>query len=448
MSRIFCIVGGGGGASNAANIMRRLDRDAHIDIFTDRSEIGNQPCEIPFVLKGVLSSWDDTIVFKRKFYEERGIKVHFNTAVDEIARAEKHVFAGGVAHDYDKLILDLGAIPTIPSIPDLDGYNEFTLSTNLKTAKSLQQAVSKYSEAAIIGVGQIGLELAEVLKDINYSRVYLLGWSDRVLRIYLDSDFASGIEARIRDRGIQLFLSTTINAVTTRNRRKVLLLPGSEIEADIIIFAVGSQPNVNLAKRAGLQIGESGAIALNEYLQTSDNDIYTIGDCAENWDAIWGQKRLYQTATNAARGGRIAATNAVLVNILPYKGTTLTFITECFGYQIGTVGITEEYARESGLDVQSVTIDTATRRRSFGGKTIHIKLIADLKTHALVGAQVISEELVAGKIDRLSVAIAQKMPIESLALIDTCYSPTIGTAYEPLIMALDELRMKLNKNYN
>jgi len=157
-----------------------------------------------------------------------------------------------------------------------------------------------------------------------------------------------------------------------------------------------------------------------------------------------GIKRLYQTATSAARGGRIAAANLVLRNVLPYRGTTMPFVMEVFGSQVGTVGFTESYAREKDIDVLSSTMTTATRRRAFGGKTIHIKLIADHKTRALIGAQLISEELVAGKIDRLAIAIAERTLVEKLALIDTCYHPTVGTAYEPLIMALDELRLKLD----
>jgi len=108
-----CIVGGGGGASNAANVIRRLDKEARIDIFTDRPEIGHQPCEIPFVLKGFLSSWDDTVVFRQKFYNERDVNVHLNTEVTEIYRKEKRLIAKDESYEYDRLILDLGAVPAI-----------------------------------------------------------------------------------------------------------------------------------------------------------------------------------------------------------------------------------------------------------------------------------------------------------------------------------------------
>lgn len=439
-----CIVGGGGGASNAANVIRRLNDEAQIDIFTDRAEIGNQPCEIPFVLKGDLPSWNDTFVFTRKFYDQRNVTVHLNNEVTEIIRAEKRLIAAGKGYNYDKLILDLGATPAIPPIPGIDGQNEFVLTTSLKTARVFQEAIPQHSTAAIMGTGQIAVEVAAVLRANNYEKIYLLGRSESLLRAYLDQDMAERVEARIRDKGIDLILRARVNSITSQNGKKILSLPDQELKVDFVFFATGSRPNVALAQRAGLEIGETGGILVDEYLQTSDPDIYAIGDCTENWDAILGLKRLYQTATSAARGGRIAATNLVRGNVLPYQGTTMPFIMEASGYQVGTVGFTESYARERGLDVLSNVTTTATRRRAFGGRTIHIKLIASRQTRALVGAQIMSEELVAGKIDRLSVAIAERVPVERLAVIDTCYSPTVGTAYEPLVMALDELRFKID----
>lgn len=438
------IIGGGAGASNAANMVRRLNEEAQIDIFTNRADIGNQPCEIPFVLRGDLASWQDSFVFSQKFYDQRNVNVHFNTQVTEIIPQEKHFVAGGEIYDYDKLILDLGAIPVIPPIPGIDGQNEYVLATDLKTARIFEGVIPRYSKAAIVGTGQIALEVAAILKVKNYDQIYLLGRSDRLLRAYLDKDMAGRVEQRVRERGIELILSAKIDSITSRNGKKVLVLPDRKIEVDFIFFATGSRPNRELAQRAGLQIGESGGILVNQYLQTSDRDIYAIGDCTENWDTILGIKRLYQTATSAARLGRIAATNLVLGDTLPYQGTAMPFITEVFDYQVGTVGFTESYARENNIDVLSNIVTTRSLRRVFGGKSIHIKLIADRKTQTLVGAQLISEEMVAGKIDRLAVAVTERIPIHKLSLIDTCYSPTTGSAYEATTMALDELRLKLD----
>jgi NADPH-dependent 2,4-dienoyl-CoA reductase/sulfur reductase-like enzyme len=439
-----CIVGGGGGASNAANIIRSLDKQAQIDIFTNRDEIGNQPCEIPFVLKGTLSSWESSFPFRDKFYRERNVQVHFNTEVTELVRDEKRLIAGGNSHSYDKAILDLGANPAIHHVLGLDGYNEFSLNSGLKQARAFEEAIPQYKSAAIIGVGQIALEVAAILKAKSYSQIYLVGRSDRILRAYLDKDVSEMVEDRIRENGIELVLSSKVRGVATKKNGKLLFLSDRDIEIDFVFLATGAEPNVELAQKADIRIGATGAIAVNEYLQTSDPDIYAIGDCMENRERITGAKIRYQTATNAARTGRIAGRNLILGNVVRYPGTVMPFITEIFGYQVGTVGFTETYAKECGLDVVSSITTTSTRRRVLGGKPIRIKLIADRGTRNLVGAQLIGEELVAGKIDRLAVAIAEEITVDQLSLADTCYSPTTGTGYEAVTMALDELGKELS----
>jgi NADPH-dependent 2,4-dienoyl-CoA reductase/sulfur reductase-like enzyme len=439
-----CIVGGGGGASNAANVIRSLDKQAYIEIFTDRDEIGNLPCEIPFVLKGTLPSWESSFAFRDKFYEERNIKVHLNTKVTEIVKREKHLMAGGESHKYDKAILNLGSSPNTPPIPGLDGHNEFVLSTGLNLARAFENAIPKYSKAAIIGVGQIALEVSAILKSKSYSQIYLVGRSDHILRAYLDKDMAEMVEDRIRENGIELILSAQIVKIASKGNGKLLSLADKDLEVNFVFFGTGVKPNTSLAQKAGIRIGETGAVAVNEYLQTNDHDIYAIGDCMENWERITGNKMRYQTATNAARTGRIAGRNLILGNVIRYPGTVMPFVTEIFGYQVGTVGFTETYAQERGFDIVSSITTTSTRRRLFGGKPIRIKLVADRKTHTLLGAQIIGEELVAGKIDKLAIAVAKKIPVEQLSLIDTCYSPTVGAGYEAVTMALDELTEKLD----
>ncbi len=217
-----CIVGGGGGANNAANVIRRLDKEAQIDLFDKRSEIGHEPCEIPYVLSGFLPSWQDSFVFRPKFYNERNINVHLNTEVTDIITEEKRLIAGGESYSYDKAILDLSSTPTIPPVQGLDGRNEFVLDTSLSTARTLEKAIPRHSSAAIVGVGQIALDIAEVLQARNYDRIYLVGRADRVLRAYLDKDMAEIVKARIEQRGIELILSAQINSIKSRKSKKVI----------------------------------------------------------------------------------------------------------------------------------------------------------------------------------------------------------------------------------
>lgn len=268
------------------------------------------------------------------------------------------------------------------------------------------------------------MEIAAALKARGYDKVYLLVRGE-VLRSYLDEDMAGKIKDLLMQHGVKLILPVKIENIATKGSRKCITLSDRELEVDFIFFATGTKPSVELAQKAGLEIDKTGAIEVNEYLQTSDPDIYAIGDCMENWDITTGSKRRHLLAANAIRTGYIAGRNAILGNRLAYEGTVMPFITKVFGYQIGAVGFTEKEAREKGLDTISVVVDTPRLRERFNGKPAHYKLVADAKTKTLVGAQIISEEIVSGTIDKLAVAIACRMPLAKLVQIDSCYSPHV-----------------------
>jgi len=420
-----CIIGGGAGGRSASGRIRQLDKEAQLDIFTKQPEIGYAPCELPFVLRGSIVTWED-IFYPGNFFEERQINVHVNTEVTDILRNEKRIIAEGKNYAYDKAILSLGAIPSIPPIPGLDGSNEFTLSSNIADARILDAVIPMCTSAAVIGAGAIGIEITLALIAKGYRSLYLLDIMENILPASLDKDMTGRIEGVMRQKGVELILPAMINSIRGESVRKRLILPDRELEVDFIFFATGVKPNVELARKGGLQIGSTGAIAVNQYLQTSDPDIYAVGDCMENWDVIMGSKTRRLMVTTAGITGEVAATNLVLGNTIPYQGTTMTFIIEIFGYQVGSVGFTERLAREKGLDVVSHITTTLSTRPKYGRKPIYCKLIAERGAGNLVGAQVISEAPIRGAIDELALAIECKIPLGKLAQLDTPYSPAVG----------------------
>jgi NADPH-dependent 2,4-dienoyl-CoA reductase/sulfur reductase-like enzyme len=165
---------------------------------------------------------------------------------------------------------------------------------------------------------------------------------------------------------------------------------------------------------------------VNQYLQTSDPDIYAAGDCIENWDSITGSKARRLMVTTATRTGDVAGRNLVLGNSFPYEGTLMTFAIEVLGYQVGAAGFTERVAREKGLDVVSTIVSVPSTRPRYGGKLVHCKLIAERRARTLVGAQIISEEMIRGMVNEIVLAIAEKVPLDRLAVLETPYSPTVG----------------------
>ncbi len=421
-----CIIGTGDGGATAANQIRRLNSEVQIGAFSKRAALGCPPCEMPVVIGGNIATWDELIRGFRQnsFWEKRSINLHLSTEVTEIVRDEKCLVAHGQKYDYDKLILAIGATPIIPPFSGLDGRNEFTLSTDMADGIALENAIRKYSEAAVVGGGFIALEIAAALRARGYRKVYLLVRRG-LLRAYLDEDLAKRLEDVIGENGVELILPASIESIASSQGKKHIHLSDRELDVDFVFMATGAEPDVELARQADLNIGEAGAIAVNQYLQTSDPDIYAIGDCMENWDIITGTKRRHQLATNAIRTGYIASRNAVLGNRITYEGTVMPFVTKVFGHQIGAVGFTEREAKEKGLDAVSVVVETPRLRERFGGKPAHYKLIADAKTGALIGAQIISEEIVSGTVDKLAVAIACNMPLMKLVQIDSSYSPHV-----------------------
>lgn len=434
-----CIIGGGAGGRSASRGIRELDKDSQVDLFSTQAEIGYAPCEPPFVLRGSVK-WED-IFYSGNFFEKNGISIHLSTEITEIDRKNRRIIAEDKSYFYDKLILSPGAVPSVPAIPGLDGKNEYTVSTNIADGRALEQVISKHNSAAVIGAGAIGIEMVMALMAKNYKKIYLLDMQDNILPAGLDKDIASIVETAMKSKRLELIMSANINGVNGNSKGKYVILDDNEIEAPFLLLATGAKPNVNLAKQAGISIGETGGILVNEYLQTNDPDIYAAGDCIENYDRIIGQKTRRLMVTTADRTGYIAGRNLISGNSIPYEGTLLTFSIEILGYQIGAVGFTEKIAKEKGLDIVSITMTAPTTRVQYGGRPFHFKLIAERKSKRLIGAQIVSEEKILGVINEMAFAIAEKIPLNRLTAIETPYSPAIGL--DPLSGGLAKLLRKL-----
>jgi NADH oxidase (H2O2-forming) len=438
----ICIIGAGAGGRIASGRLRELDKESQIDIFSKQSEIGYAPCELPFAMRGTFTDWDG-IFYPGNFFEKNGIKVHLETEVTDILRDEKRIIAGGKSYAYDKLVLSLGARPSIPVIPGVNGKNEFAMSTDISRWKELDSAISGCSSAAVIGSGAIGIETTQALKERGYRQVYLLEIMDHILPSAVDQDMGEKIEKVMVDSGVDLILSARIKSVVTESGKKRLILEDRELEVDLLIFATGAEPDIGIAEKAGIRIGKTGAIAVNQYLQTSDPDIYAVGDCMENWDVVTGAKTRRLMVTTARITGDIAAMNLVKGNVVPYRGTTMTFVMDVSGYEVGAVGFTEEKAKNMELDVTSVSYKALKTRPAYGGKPVYCKLVADRRTQTLLGGQIISQQEIGGMINELAVAFAERVPIPNIMRIDTPYSPIIGP--DPVRGAMALLVTKLNK---
>jgi len=230
-----CIIGSGDGGSTAAIQIRRQESDAQIDIFSKRANLGCPPCEMPLVIGGMVATWDKLIRGFRQdsFWEKRNVSVHLNTEITDIDREERRIIANGKKYSYDKLILALGAAPTIPAFSGLDGKNEYALSTDMADGVALSNAIVRCTEAAIVGGGFIGLEIAAALKARGYDKVYLLTRRE-ILRSYLDEDLAEKVKDALTQNGVELILPAKIEDIASKGERKNISLSDRELEVDFV----------------------------------------------------------------------------------------------------------------------------------------------------------------------------------------------------------------------
>jgi NADH oxidase (H2O2-forming) len=437
------MVGAGGGAIVASNTLRLLGNNAEIDLFSAREKVAYTACEFPYVLRGALPSFEDVFFVDTSWFEKKGFRLHVNTEVTEINPKGKYVIAGGEKYIFDKAVINTGSVNFMPPIPGLDGEREYYLNTDISEARILDDIIPKYESAIIIGAGPIGLELAESFKLRGLGEISVIEVLDNVLPRALDPEMAEVLRGPIEDAGVKLFTGAQVKGIKREGDKKVALLPDGEIRADFILVSTGVRANVSLAQRAGLEIGPSGGILVDEFLRTSDPGVYAVGDCIEGWDMMTESKTLCPLATFTNRTGRIVGRNIALGDKFPFIGTVLPFSGELFGKYVATVGYTESYSKRLGLDVLSVVHKGITHKKKLGGVPLDMKLVLDKKSQALVGAQIIGDNTVGRIVDKLVLAIGEKIPISKLSQYETVYSPTLNNSYDAVVNAMDILIGKL-----
>ena len=288
--------------------------------------------------------------------------------------------------------------------------------------------------------------MAETLTGKGYESVSMIVSSDRVFSQQLDLDMADKLNSLIVGAGVSLNLGASVIRAESGNKEiKLFLSSGETVKADWALVAKGIVPNVELAKQAGLRIGKTGGIAVNQYLQTSDPCIYAAGDCAEDRHMVRGKKILTALATHSNRNGRVIGRNIHFGNTIPFMGSLQTLGTEIFGTTVVSVGITETAADKEGLEVLSVTRKGMTRKKMFDGKELWIKLIADSDKQTLLGAQMLGPREVSRIGERVILMIGEEIRLGRISQYETIYSPPLSNAYDLITNEIDILISELLK---
>lgn len=441
----IAIVGGVAGGASAATRARRMNEHAEIILFEKDEHVSFANCGLPYYIGGEIAEREKLLVAPRELLEQRfQLDVRTRQEVTAIDRAAKsltvldHATGETYSQRYDKLILSPGAQPLLPPIEGARAANVFTLRNLADTDRiraATDGATSKRS--VVVGAGFIGIEMVEQLVERGFE-VTLAELQPQILPL-LDPEMVHPLEESLAERGVRLMLGDGIARVLTDAEGRasgVELNSGATADGEFVILGLGVRPNTKLAVEAGLEIGASGGIATNRFMQTSDPDIYAVGDAAEYPYGPTGTQMRVALAGPANRAGRLAGEHAATGSSAPMADVLGTAIVRVFDQAAGITGLSARLAARMGVDARSVTIVANHHAGYFpGAAPLTLKLVYERETGRILGAQVVGREGVDKRIDVVATAMAMRATVRDLAGLDLAYAPPFGAAKDPVHMA-------------
>jgi len=439
----YIIVGGvAGGASTAARL-RRLDEHASIILFEKGAHISYANCGLPYYIGEVITDRNKLFVqtaasFKQRFNIDARVLSEV-IDIDTLAKtvAVKNLSSGEVYYEnYDKLVLSTGASPIRPPLPGIDNDGILTLR-NVTDTDRIKEYVQRFpnGKAVIIGAGFIGLEMAENLHHLGM-HITVVEMGNQILAP-TDFPIAAFAQQHIRSKGVDLKLKTAVTGFErNENGLKVLLKDETPIDADVVILSIGVKPDTKLATDAGLQLGNARGILVNEYLQTSDENIYAVGDAIEFINPITGNSMPTYLAGPANKQGRICANNIVLGNKQKYNGSINTAIVKLFDLTIAVAGVASKHLKAANIAHLVSTTHSGSHAAYYpDAEQMSIQITFSPEDGRLLGAQVIGKDGVDKRIDILSSVIQRGSTIYELTEFEHAYAPPYSSAKDPVNMA-------------
>lgn len=456
MNRIVIIGAVAAGLKSAAKI-RREDPEAEIIVLEKGSLISYGACGMPFYVGGMIADISDFVktsagaVRNPEFFkQDKDVDVRIRTLVTAIDREAKTVAARNLdtgaemVFPYDKLVIATGASPVRPPLPgiELGGIHQFWHPDD---AAAVRAGIDngRIKQAVIIGAGLVGMEMAEAFTSRGVA-VTVIEMQDQVFAAFLDTEAAAAVADYARAAGITLRLGEKVARFDGENGAvKAVVTDKRVIPADIVILAIGVRPNTELAKAAGLAIGPSGAIAVNEYLQTSDPAIYAGGDCAENTNIISGKKVFAPMGSTANKHGRVIGEN-IGGNRVAFRGVLNTVAVRLLEFHVGKTGLTEREAKALGYHYVTATAAAPDKPHYMpDSKLITVKLIVEAASRKVLGAQIFGRGDVSKRVDVVAAAITMGATIDDLFDIDLAYAPPYSSPIDNVAIAANVAMNKL-----
>lgn len=439
----YLIIGGvAGGASTAARL-RRLDENAEIILFEKGAHISYANCGLPYYIGDVITNRNKLFVqtaasFKQRFNIDTRVLNEVMAIHPEDKTIEvKNLKTGEIyLESYDKLVLSPGAEPVRPPLTGIDNEGIFTLR-NVTDTDKIKNYVNRMpgGKAVIIGAGFIGLEMAENLHNLGM-KVTIVEMGDQVLAP-TDFPIAAIAQQHIRSKGVDLKLKTAVTGFEkTETGLKVFFKEDEPLDADVVILSIGVKPDTRLAVQAGLKSGNARGILVNDYLQTSDENIYAVGDAIEFMNPVTGNSMPTYLAGPANKQGRICANNIVLGNQQKYHGSINTAIVKVFDLTIAVAGVAGKHLKAANIPHLISTTHSGSHAGYYpDAEQMTIQINFSPENGKLLGAQIIGKDGVDKRIDTLSSVIQRGSDIYELTEFEHAYAPPYSSAKDPVNMA-------------
>lgn len=452
MTAPFVIVGGDAAGMSAASKARREDPDRDIVVFEKGDWVSYGACGLPYYVKGEIDELEDLVsVTAETFREERDIDLHTHHEVTAIDTAGETVTVEGpdetFEQPYGDLLIATGASAIVPPFDGVNLEGVHTLHS-LPAGGEIRAAIESQGPhrpetVGIVGGGYIGIEMAEAMRGQGLD-VHLFEMLDQVLPPF-GNVVAEAVESELEDQGVERHLDTRVEAFDGEDRVTGVVTEDDRVPVDMVILGVGVKANAELAAEAGIEIGDTGAIATDEYGRTDVENVYAAGDNAEMAHVVTGEPDHVPLALTANRAGR-AIGQTVTGTPTPVGPIAGTAVVKAFDLEAARTGIIDgDRAAEAGFDPVSVSITTRSRAGYYpGGSPIEISLVADAESNRVLGASMVGKEGVAKRIDTIATALHNEMTVDDVEYLDLSYAPPFGPTWDPVLTAAKVLGGKLD----
>lgn len=443
----FLIIGGDAAGMSAASKAKRNNPEISVTVLEKTADVSYSACGMPYNIADDIREIDDLVVrHAHVFREKNNIDLKLGHMVEGIDPSKKTVtgknMEGDFEYSYDNLLIATGGTPVKPDIPGCDNPGVLVLKT-LSDGREIKKYIreKRVRKAVIIGMGYIGLEMCEALHALGIQTEMVK--PGPVFLPWMEETLSDVVREELVIKGIKLHMGSNIGSIEKSDGKLKVVCDGFEIETDMVLVAMGINPNSKLAADAGLETGVGGSIAVNRKLQTSDENIYAAGDCADAYNVITGEKTWIPLALRANRAGWAVADNICGKNV-ELQGIVGSAIFKVFDFEVARSGLTLHEAKKAGFKPESIVIKTRTRAFAHpGAQRIWVHMVGDKKTGRILGAQMVGKEGVAQRINSVAVALQNHLTVEQFYQTDMAYAPPFGPVWDPTLTAAKQLLKKL-----